>query len=54
MRGFNGIGGGGGAQIGRIYAGGRDIQRFDQDWASASEGAGAAASERDAATIAGE
>src|SRR5580658_225805 len=51
MRGFDGIGGSGLAQIGRIYSGGGDFQRFDQDWARASEGADAAAGERDAATI---
>jgi hypothetical protein len=53
MRGVDGIGIGGGAQVGRIYSGGGDIQGFDQDWADASEAADAAAGQRDATAFAG-
>ena len=53
MRGFDGAGGGGGAQVGRIYSGGGDIQGFDQDWAGAREGADEAAGDADAAAVAG-
>ena len=50
---FDGIGVGGGAQAGRTYFAGGDIQGFDQDWAGASEISDEAAGERDAAALAG-